>query len=167
MILRALRLIAASALTISFCLPAIAGEVEHDTLSITELRSKATVGRNSAAYATIVNHGDTVDRLVAIETDVAKAAELHTHLMEDGVMKMQRIDAIEVHPGAPGILKPGGDHIMLIGMKRKFEAGETMPMTFVFEQAGKIDVLVQVEAWRGSGQGSQKTHQGHGSTATN
>ena len=71
-------------------------------------------------------------------------------LMEDGVMKMRRIKAIEVHPGAPSILKPGGDHLMLFKLKKKWVEGEEMPLTLVFEKAGKLDVIAHVRAWGAS-----------------
>ena len=143
-------------------LPASAGEIMPTHIKITNVWTKASIGINGAAYATIENHSNEMDRLVAVETDVAGKAEIHTHLMEDGVMKMRQIKAIEVHPGAPAILKPGGDHLMLFKMKKKWVEGEEMPLTLVFEKAGKVDVIARVKAWGASDmQNMQHDNEGH------
>ena len=79
--------------------------------------------------------------------------------------KMRRIMAIEVHPGAPAILKPGADHLMLFKMKKKWAEGEMMPLTLVFEKAGKIDVQAHVKAWGSSGmKNMQHDDKGHNKT---
>ncbi len=161
---RRLTLLAGFALLAASALPASAGDAVSSHIKITNVWTKASIGANGAAYATIENHGNDMDRLVAVETDVADKAEIHTHLMQDGVMKMRRIKAIEVHPGAPAILKPGGDHLMLFKMHKKWTEGENMPLTLVFENAGRIDVLARVKAW--GAPDMQQDHQGHNKTNT-
>lgn len=158
---RLLAAIAAFTLLAASTLPISAADTMQSHIKITSVWTKASIGVNGAAYATVENHGNEMDRLVAVETNVADKAEIHTHLMEDGVMKMRRIVAIEVHPGAPAILKPGGDHLMLFKMKRKWVEGEEMPLTLVFEKAGKIDVLASVKAWGASGM-QKMQHDGEG-----
>ena len=107
--------------------------------------SRATKGQNGAVYVTLINKGDRVDRLLGAASPVAKRVEMHTHLMEEGVMKMRRIDAVEVHPGNPSILQPGGLHIMLIGLRHHLMEGEFFPLTLIFENAGRIEVEAKVE----------------------
>lgn len=162
---RLLAAMAAFMLLAASTLPVSAGDTMQSHIKITNVWTKASIGVNGAAYATIENHGSEMDRLVAVETDVAGKAEIHTHLMEDGVMKMRRIRAIEVHPGAPAILKPGGDHLMLFKVKKKWVEGEEMPLTLVFEKAGRIDVVAPVKAWGASGkQKMQHDSEGHKKT---
>ncbi|NNE25194.1 MAG: copper chaperone PCu(A)C [Rhizobiales bacterium] len=147
-------------------MPANAADTVHGSLRIVDPWSKATIGKNGAAYFMIMNHGDQMDRLVGVETPATDKAEIHTHLMEDGVMKMRQIKAIEVHPGAPAVLKPGGDHIMLFNLKKKWVTGETMPLTLVFERAGKVDVMVNIMPWNASGEGhGMSTTMDHDETA--
>jgi copper(I)-binding protein len=108
--------------------------------------ARASIGqaRAGAAYLTIVNRGQSADRLIAIATPAAKHAKLHTHLLEEGVMKMRPVEAIEIAPGEPAVLEPGGLHIMLMGLTAPLEAGEPFPMTLIFENAGTVDVEVTV-----------------------
>lgn len=99
---------------------------------------------NGAAYMTLLNRGDQPDRLLGVNGEVAKTIELHSHLMEGGQMKMRPVAAIEVKPGEPTVLKPGGLHIMLIDLKQPLVAGQHFPLTLNFEKAGKIPVEVTV-----------------------
>ena len=122
-------------------LAAEAGEIEIKDVWAWESPPVVT---NGSAYMILLNHGDEIDRLVGISGDVADLIELHAHIMEDGVMKMRRLDAVEVKPSEPTVFEPGGLHIMLIGLKQPLMAGETFPLTLEFEQRGKIPAEVTV-----------------------
>lgn len=107
-------------------------------------RASAGPARNGVAYMTIRNAGDRPDRLLAVRTDVSKKAELHTHLNEGGVMKMRPVEAIEVPAGGMAMLKPGGDHVMLMGLSAPLKEGDSFPLILEFEHAGAITVTVTV-----------------------
>ena len=137
--------------------PSLAGDAhKHGGLMVKDVWSRATPARNGVAYMTIFNHGGGMDRLVAVESDVAKKVELHTHSMKDGVMRMRRISAIEVHPGEPAVLAPGGNHVMLMGLHKSLKEGQTFTANLVFEKAGKIAVDVAVHKAGAMGHGSHK-----------
>ena len=116
---------------------------------------------NGAAYMTLVNTGKAADRLIGASGEVSATVELHTHLMEGGVMKMRPIKAIEVNPGEPAVLRPGGLHIMLIGLKKPLVAGQTFPLRLRFEQAGEIPVNVTVRKMEPTGDAGHSHHQGN------
>lgn len=99
---------------------------------------------NGAAYMTLINQGDQPDRLLGASGKVAKTIELHTHIMENNMMKMRPVEAIDVNPGRPTVLQPGGLHIMLIGLERPLTAGQTFTLELQFEKAGVIPVEVTV-----------------------
>lgn len=115
---------------------------------------------NGAAYVTLTNTGNETDHLVAVSGNVAETIELHTHLMEDGVMKMRQVDDIEVSPEEQTILEPGGLHIMLIGLQAPLQAGQTFPLTLEFEKAGKMGIEVKVVKMGGM---PMSNHSQHGS----
>jgi len=127
-------------------------------------RATAPSAQNGAAYLVLNGTGRESDRLLSAATPIAEKAELHTHLMDNGVMKMRPVDAIEVTPGSPTALQPGGLHIMLFGLKQPLAKGKAFPLTLTFEKAGSVTVQVDVE---GAGAGApshtgmaepQKTH---------
>ncbi len=106
-------------------------------------------GKVAAAFMTLKNDGDEADKLVKAEGDVAKKIELHTHVMEkkDGkvVMKMRPVPFMQVPAHGQTVLKPGGLHIMLIGVTRDIKPGDAVDLTLVFEKAGKVKVHVPVK----------------------
>lgn len=108
-------------------------------------RAGAPAAKAGAAFLTVTNAGSAPDRLVAARTPIAEKAELHTHLMDNGVMKMRAVDAIDVAPGAPVTLKPGGLHVMLMGLKQPLTEGSRFPVTLTFDKAGAVTVEVTVQ----------------------
>jgi hypothetical protein len=124
--------------------------------------SAGSAMKTGAAYAVLTNNGAEMDRLVAAESPVAERVELHTHLMEGGVMKMRQIEAIEVHPGTPTVLQPGGLHIMFIGLHAPIKEGTAVPLTLVFEKAGRIAISARVLAPGAMSPGPRGPHQGMG-----
>lgn len=100
--------------------------------------------KNSAAYFTVVNEGGSADRLTAVATPVADRAELHTHVMEKGIMKMRPVSHVEIPAGENVRFEPGALHVMLMGLKQPLKAGERVPLTLSFQKAGTITVEVPV-----------------------
>lgn len=100
---------------------------------------------NGAAYMNIMNHGAAADRLVAVKTDVAGRAEIHTHIMDGDVMRMRRVEGgVEIPLHGEVAFKPGGHHVMLFGLKAKLGEGDSFPLTLVFERGGEMTVTVKV-----------------------
>jgi hypothetical protein len=114
-------------------------------LQIGDAWAGATPGKaeNGAAYVTITS--PTADRLVSASTPVAKKAELHTMSMQGMVMKMRPVSGVDIPPGQPVSLKPGGEHIMLMGLNQPLREGQSFPLTLDFEKAGPRTVTVTVE----------------------
>lgn len=144
------------------CLQAGAGEYRIGKLEIDHAWARATPGmaRTGAAYIVISNHGDTMDRLVAISTPLARKAELHTHVMESNIMKMRRLPAMEVHPGKQALMRPGATHVMLMGLKAPLKEGDRFPLALTFERAGTLNIQVHVYKIGAMGPGGDG-HSGH------
>ncbi|MCK5427980.1 MAG: copper chaperone PCu(A)C, partial [Anaerolineales bacterium] len=103
-------------------------------------------GGNSAAYMTIANKGRQADRLVTVKSDAAQAVEIHISEMVDDVMTMHQVDGVDVPAGGQVELKPGGLHIMLIGLSRDLKAGDQVSLSLGFEKSGEIKVEAEVRA---------------------
>src|SRR5918996_1960349 len=129
------------------------------TIAIHDAWARASLGQTgtSAVYMTLEASGEEGDRLIAAATPVATGAELHAHVMEGGVARMRPVAAIEIAPGEPTVLAPGGLHIMLTGLGEKLVEGNTLPLSLTFEHAGTMELEVPV---RGVGAGmSHGDHQ--------
>ena len=106
--------------------------------------ARATPGKaeNGAAYVTIMS--PTPDRLVSASSPVAKKAELHTMSMAGTVMQMRPLAGLDIPAGQPVSLKPGGKHLMLLGLNQPLREGHSFPLTLNFEKAGARSVTVTV-----------------------
>jgi periplasmic copper chaperone A len=102
--------------------------------------ARAAPTGNSAAYMILRNGSDTADRLLKVESDVADAVELHKSTMDGSMMKMEPVDGIDIPAKGQAELKPGGFHVMLIGLKRELKPDEKIKLKLQFEKAGTQEV---------------------------
>lgn len=90
----------------------------------------------SAAYLTLCNAGNSAEKLLAVSTGFAEAAEIHqTSRDEAGVTSMAPVEFIALPPHQELTLAPGGAHIMLIGLAGPIAPGEKIPLTLEFENS--------------------------------
>lgn len=102
------------------------------------------IARTGAVYMVLMNHGTSPDALLKISTPAAAAASAHATTMTDGVMKMREIERLELQPQETATLAPGGNHIMLVGLKVPLKEGDTISLVLKFEKAGDITIDVPV-----------------------
>lgn len=100
-----------------------------------------------AAYFVIHNTGATPDRLLSAETPLAEKAELHEHVMQSDLMKMQQVSSVAVPAKGELTFAPMAYHVMLLGLKDRnlLANGKQLPLTLTFEKAGKAKVEVSVQ----------------------
>ena len=88
-------------------------------------------------------------RLVEAASPVAGVVEIHEMTLQNNVMRMRAVKALDLPAGRAVELKPGGYHVMLMDLKQQMKEGETVPVTLVVESGGKretIEVKVPVRA---------------------
>jgi copper(I)-binding protein len=103
-------------------------------------------------YLAIVNKGAAPDRLVSATADVAEKVELHETGMDNGVMTMRGLpDGVEIKPGETVTLKPGGLHLMLMGLKQPLAQGREVRLTLNFAKAGTVAATLPVGALGATG----------------
>jgi len=130
-------------------------------------RSTAPNAQNGAVFMTLVNPaGGAADSLVSAESKAAKVVELHNHIMDGNVMRMRKVDAIEIVAGATVKLEPMGFHVMLLGLNGQLKEGEAIDLTLVFAKAGRMAIKAPVMKagatmpGAGMGQGGHQHMQG-------
>jgi len=124
-----------------------------DSLTIDHPFARATPpgARTGGAFLTIRNAGAKADKLVGVASPAAGTAEIHSMAMEGNVMRMHPVVALDVPPGSTVALRPGGFHLMLFDLKQPLRAGDVVPLTLTFENAGPIVVNVEVESMTSNG----------------
>jgi copper(I)-binding protein len=123
-------------------------------------RPVASAGGVGVGYMKIDNKGGAGDVLTGGSTDVAERLELHETTIDDkGVAAMKKVDRLDIAPGKSVELKPGGLHIMLMGLKQPLKEGEKVKATLEFEKAGPVEVELTVNA--GGAAASDDAHHHH------
>ncbi|MGB5734832.1 MAG: copper chaperone PCu(A)C [Thiohalocapsa sp.] len=117
---------------------------------------------NSAVFMQLSNAGAADRALVSAASTVSEVVELHTHRMEDGMMKMRRVDQIELPAGEAVTLAPGGLHVMLIGLKQQLAPGDDVPLTLTLDDGSELSLTAPVREVMPMGQmPSDHMHGGH------
>lgn len=119
-----------------------------------DLEVKGVWGRNSPAaaangafYMTIVNNTTEDEQLLSAAADVCSVVELHEmYAMDNGAMGMRPVEggAITIPAGQTVELKVGGLHVMCIDKTQALEAGQQIPLTLTFANAGEMMVNAEI-----------------------
>lgn len=130
------------------CMACCAGPAAQAAdISVRQAWARATVPGQKAGgvFLRLDNRGG-ADRLLSARTEVSDATELHRMSMEGDVMRMREVPAIEVPAGTSVELKPGGLHIMLMGLKSPLKTGKSFALILKFERVGELEVEVPVRS---------------------
>ena len=141
-------LILSSAIAL-FGLPAAAHDYTLGSLKIGHPWARATppTAPSGGGFLTVTNTGTTADRLVSATSPAAGQVQIHEMKMDGTIMRMRELEnGLEIPPGATVALAPGGLHLMMMGLKGPLKEATRVPVTLVFEKAGKIDVELSVMA---------------------
>ena len=142
------RLVLAGSLAL-LVLPAHAQNYKLGPIEISRPWTRATppTAPTGGGFLVITNTGTTPDRLIAVRSPAADKVEVHEMKMDGNVMRMRALEkGLEIAPGASVELKPGGFHIMFMGLKAPFARDAKVPATLVFEKAGSIEIELVVQA---------------------
>ncbi|MEQ8450020.1 MAG: copper chaperone PCu(A)C [Nitratireductor sp.] len=136
------------------------GRLHHGDLTIINAWVRATPpgAKVAGGYLTVRNDGDQPDRLIGGAAEFAGRVEIHEMTMEGEVMKMAPLaDGLEIPAGGAVALKPGGLHVMFMGLRRALKEGETAEATLIFERAGRVELPFAVAPM-----GAKSHGHGHG-----
>ncbi len=114
---------------------------------------RGTVSGQNATGAFMELTGKSNARLVDAASPVARTVEVHNMKMENGVMKMFPVEAVDLPAGKPVKLAPGGYHVMLMGLRKPLNAGDKVPLKLTFELGDKrretVELSVEVRDVKG------------------
>ena len=115
---------------------------------------------SSAAYVTVHNGGGGADRLLGASSPAARQVSIHDSQNNGGVMRMRAAGAVPLAPNAAIAMRPGGLHIMLMGLKAPLRPGTRLPLTLRFQKAGLVRASLPVMAPGAQGPAAEG-HHGH------
>jgi copper(I)-binding protein len=126
-------------------------------------RQSPKAATNGAAYMIIKNNGKEADALIGAKADISKVIELHETVIDDkGVMHMNPVENQRLEIPAKGevVLKPGGYHVMFMGLNQQLKPDDTIHLILVFEKSGEKAFDVKVRAMKGMGGMEEATKEG-------
>jgi copper(I)-binding protein len=101
------------------------------------VRGTVEAQKSTGAFMTLSS--DKPVSLVSVSSPAAKMVEIHQMKMDNNVMTMQAVSKIDVLPGKPAELKPGGYHVMMMGLVKPLNTGDSIALTLEFRSAdGKV-----------------------------
>ncbi|HUQ35542.1 MAG TPA: copper chaperone PCu(A)C [Aestuariivirga sp.] len=141
-----LEILAAIALTLGAILASTPGVLANDVMVKDAFARASAVptAKAGAVYMTLSNQGAASDRLLQITTEGAASAAVHESAEKDGVATMRPVEGLEIPASGSVELKPGGYHIMLMGLKAPLKKGDMIMLQLKFEHAGLVDVMAHV-----------------------
>lgn len=129
------------------------------TVKVEDAWVRGTVASQKATGAFMRITSSANARLISASSPVAEVVEIHEMAMENDVMRMRQVQGVDLSAGKATELKPGGFHVMLMGLKAPVTGGETVPITLTFEDASKQRFTQAVQApVRALGAGATMNH---------
>jgi copper(I)-binding protein len=115
-------------------------------VTATEAWVRGTVPAQTATGAFVTLESSDEARVVAVQSPAAKSAEIHASENRGGVMHMHAVDSLLLPAGKRVEMKPGGYHVMLVGLTRALVAGDKVALTFTIEDVKGQRTRVEVSA---------------------
>ncbi len=106
-----------------------------DDVKVDDAWARATAPGQDSASVQMVITSKKAAALVGGGSSVAQSVEVHSMVMEDGVMKMRALDELLLPANTAVALGADGNHLMLIGLKKPLKAGDKLPFSLVVKFA--------------------------------
>ncbi len=116
------------------------------TVKVEDAWVRGTVATQKATGAFMRLTPSANARLVEARSPVAGVVEIHEMAMENDVMRTRQVPGLDLAAGRTLELKPGGYHVMLMDLKQPLKAGDSVPLTLVFEDGAKKRFTQEVQA---------------------
>lgn len=108
------------------------------------VRGTVPAQTSTGAFVTLTSSVDA--KVVGAASPIAKMAEIHESMTMGGVNHMHEVEAVALPAGKPVQLKPGGYHVMLMGLAKALKPGDVVPLTFTIEEKGGKRTRLEVKA---------------------
>mgnify|MGYP000621831647 CR=1 FL=1 len=130
-------------------------------VSDAKVRQFLPASSSSVGYLSIMNHGDTERVLTRVEVDTIGRVEIHTHDMQDGMMKMRKVEQLPLAANETQVFQPGGLHLMLFAPEQPLKVGEELKMTLFFADGDRVFTQASVFSLLDEQPASEGGHKHH------
>ena len=128
----------------------IGHDFSQNNMTIDHPWSKPTppISKYGVAYFNITNSGDSDDNLlqVLVPKNIADSASLHDVIHDGDIVRMRELlDGRAIPADSVVEFQPGGNHVMLEGLKNPLKLGDKFTIELIFSKAGSVPVEIWVE----------------------
>jgi periplasmic copper chaperone A len=109
-----------------------------------QVREFLPTAKSSVGYLTIINHSDTAATLTKASVDGVARVEIHQHTHVDGMMKMQKVESLQIAANQQVDFKPGGYHLMVFEPKEPLKVGQQRKLTLYFNDGNRVFSHAQI-----------------------
>lgn len=124
----------------------VATQVHAGEVTVSDAWSRATAPGQEVGMVGLVITSQKDANLIAVTSSASNTSEIHTMSMDNGVMKMRQLEKLPLIAKQAATLGPGGNHLMLIGLKQALKAGDTVALTLTVEFSDKSTEKINVNA---------------------
>ena len=117
-----------------------------EPVTISNAWARATMPGQPVGAAYLDLHSRVKASLTKVESPLAQSVELHQMSMKNGVMEMRMLDQLPLPADKTVSLAPGGNHLMLFGLRKPLSKGESLPLTLTIQTADGKSIRLEVNA---------------------
>jgi hypothetical protein len=110
------------------------------------VRAVLPVQKSTALYMTIINNSNNTLRLVDVKSNIASHTMIHRTVEEEGIAKMRHQDSLVITPKDAIVFRPGGLHVMFMGLNQAVSEGDTVDVILIFDDGRELTVEAVVRA---------------------
>ena len=125
-------------------------DIPSVTIKNAWVRESIPPQKMTAAYLVIHNEG-MATALISASTPVAEVAEIHVMTTDGNIMRMKKIERLPIPEDGSATLQPGGNHLMLIGLRRDLAPGDSIALTLTFANGYTQTLRAPVVSFRDEG----------------
>lgn len=165
---------AVSALGLAGCSQAPAADTSQEQtaeakqsagITVNDAWVKAADDGMTAAFGSFANTGSTEATIVSVTaTDITDELQLHETVADDsGAMVMRQVEGgFAIAAGESRLLEPGGDHIMVMSLKKALRAGDEVEFTVTMADESTFTFTAPVKDYSGANETYEDdSHDGH------
>lgn len=115
------------------------------TVKAPEVVADNSVGTSTEIFMELVNKGQQNHTLIAAVSSVAEQTQLHKYVKVKGKETMRQVPSILIKRHNDKTLKPGGFHVMVMGIHQAVQFGKKLPLTLVFKDGSTIEVDAPID----------------------
>ena len=147
-----IRSLHALSLTLTLTLTGAAGAAGTVVVADPYVRLAPPTAENTALFMVLHNNEAGERKLVSAASPAAKKVELHTVVHEGDVMRMRPVSEIAIPSQGETTLRPGGFHVMLLGLKAALREGDAVAVTLGFDDGSTQEIKAPVRRIGGHGE---------------